>query len=484
MVTERDYKTHENYDYVIETWSIGPAADNYFETVLETQRVFYLLRPVTFTAETRDVPMLVFLHGGAVGDDSSEDYYDVKDPYTTNCGLARNVAKATLFGPMALNDLTMARGWVTIAPENLWCDFWVGRGESDPVDTENHKSYVHVTEVMDFMHVGGGGFVPTKTYLWGTSSGGAGSMPISHWYEGGVDGVIADSPPCNMLSYYDDDKRSLEHIFGGPPFDDEAGTIKSKWHQNYLDPSCTWLVSDDNYSVPIFVPYNSQDQLTATYNTTALSDNMDTYLASAGVRYGHHDFDHASPGSTYHVQSVLGGLPGPYTTELMLRFLEGKELFWTEAESSCLDGDCLIGDIDSEIDNPDYKWEKFSKAAGRSVSASAGTGVALSEPLPEAIGNGDEITATIMVVTVDIDALEPKEVVFVIEYEEAGVSKSRAEIVSTDLATQINNSGVNIRTHIQATELNFVVENRDLGKLTVTVNGKTDLNFDGVVYQR
>jgi hypothetical protein len=168
----------------------------------------------------------------------------------------------------------------------------------------------------------------------------------------------------------------------------------------------------------------------------------------------------------------------------MLRFLEGKELFWTEAESSCLDGDCLIGDIDSEIDNPDYKWEKFSKAAGRSVSASAGTGVALSEPLPEAIGNGDEITATIMVVTVDIDALEPKEVVFVIEYEEAGVSKSRAEIVSTDLATQINNSGVNIRTHIQATELNFVVENRDLGKLTVTVNGKTDLNFDGVVYQR
>jgi hypothetical protein len=87
-------------------------------------------------------------------------------------------------------------------------------------------------------------------------------------------------------------------------------------------------------------------------------------------------------------------------------------------------------------------------------------------------------------VTVDIDTLEPKEVVFVIEYEEAGVSKSRAEIVSTDLATQINNSGVNIRTHIQATELNFVVENRDLGKLTVTVNGKTDLNFDGVVYQR
>jgi hypothetical protein len=232
------------------------------------------------------------------------------------------------------------------------------------------------------------------------------------------------------------------------------------------------------------MPYNIQDQLTATYNTTTLADNMDTFLSSAGVRYGHHDFDHSFPGSTHHVQSIFPALPGTYTTELLLQFLEGKELFWSESELSCLNGDCQVGDAKNGKVNPDYRWEQFSKGAGRAVPASAGTGVALSEPLPEAIGNGDEVTATVIMVAVDVESLESNEVLFEIEYEEAGVSKYSIEVVSADLAGETKNSGLDIKTHMHATQLSFVVENRDLGKLTVTAKGKIDLNFDAVVYHR
>ena len=84
-----------------------------------------------------------------------------------------------------------------------------------------------------------------------------------------------------------------------------------------------------------------------------------------GIPYGHHDFDHPAPGSSYHVQSRMSVPPMGYTTGFLMDFLEGNLVLLKEAEDE--DGTCGGGAcVGSQGSGGD--WAAFSRERGLDVS--------------------------------------------------------------------------------------------------------------------
>jgi hypothetical protein len=477
-MVDSDTEGYDLYGYVLETWQVGPKAENYFQTNLGTERTFYLLRPQETPLE--EVNLLVSLHGGAVDDDSAEDYYTEKeDPFQTKCGLAQEVSIGfAAFRHLQIHEI-MTRGWAQVVPVNLWCDFWVGRGEDDPVDQENHMSYVHVSETLDFLLDGAGGFDVADLYIWGNSSGGAAAIPLAHWYDG-VDGVVSDSPPCKMEEYYYDDQSSLKHIFGGRPFD---GLKETEFIQNYRDVSCDWLVASGGYDVPTYVTYNVRDALTGSYSPEAFAAAADAVWPSAGVRYGYHDLDHDSPGLTFHTQTRSSDTIGQYTTVAMFSFLEGATVKWAEAEAGCSTWPCDVGSVLNAKKSPmEPVLKNSSKSSAIVVRQASGAGVAYTGRLPEDYADGETLKA---VFVLEVEGLTPvvpdSDVLLTISYEnDSGVIVSQ-NVTAGDIVTDIFVVGKTVdktkerhQRHMKqysASSLSFTVQDPKTSRLTVSYTG-------------
>jgi hypothetical protein len=182
-----DTTTYAEVGYVGSTWNLAP--DNYhpYRDAQGFLPSFDLYYPAD--TEGKEVPLVVWYHGGAFGNDSNGNM-------PAGCG--RDDISAMMNSTVGTISLVVPwfaeRGWALVMPRNGWCDMWVGQGADDPVDT-GHFGYTHVERVISFLQSGGAGFKTSALYGWGTSMGATGAISVAARH-GGFDGVIADSPPC------------------------------------------------------------------------------------------------------------------------------------------------------------------------------------------------------------------------------------------------------------------------------------------------
>lgn len=485
-VIDTDIDTYADYGYIIQTWEVGPSADNYFQSNLGTERRFYLMRPETISADAPELPLLTMLHGGTVDHDEREEYYDVEDPFDTKCGAAREVAPSFIAEKNLVPFIAAEREWAIAVPENLWCDFWFGRGPDDPVDPVHHRGYEHTAEVLDFLQEGGGGFLPSQQYLWGSSAGATGTITTAIWNQR-FDGVIADSPPCDMLLYYPDDSKSLEHMFGGPPYE-EDGVTPSEWYSNYTDVSCNLIMASGEFGTPIYLAWNMRDILAMSYSQVTMSEAMEATLPEQGVRFGHHDWDHNSPGATYHAQTRNATGPLSYISELMVRFLEGKTIYWAEAEEGCGGKKelCAVGEKVFDAPNDDPIWVEYSLGGGIITQEAGGEGVAYTGFLPEGISAGESVTATVLTMFEGHEDYDDEARAMTITWTEEDGSEVQTSVEIGDLmaaAAMLPLHADNMMHHHASTEVTFTPSTTG-GRLSVYYSGRGTMRIDAVVYQQ
>jgi hypothetical protein len=282
-----------------------------------------------------------------------------------------------------------------------------------------------------------------------------------------------------MVEYWSDDRSSLSHIFGGDPFEAD-GVTPSEVHQNYLDASCNWIVEEDGFDLPVYLAWNNRDILAKNYNGEAFSAALD---AAHPGRYGHHDYDHNSPGGTFHSQTRNSPLPYGYTTELMLRFLEGSNVVWQEAELGCAGGiaQCPIGL--KKLDQPTTPWADHSLGGGIEATAPMGAGVVYVGGLPGEVPTGRSVTATIVMGLTGLSGLAPTDDMLTVTYTDStGVSATATFEVSDlqpDGAVPSTGAAAMINQY-KSTELTFTPGDRASGVLTVEYEGRGTLRLDAI----
>jgi hypothetical protein len=474
------------YNYIREVWEITPSASQHFDTPFGENRRFYLLRP-RFPPATA-TPLLTLLHGGGVDDDSAPDYYD--NPSETMCWSTRAIAEGHLDIKHFQLHEAMQRGWAVVVPENLFCDFWAGLGSQDPVDPTNHRSNEHFFEVLDFLYEGRGGFEISDLYFWGNSAGGAGAVTLSDRY-GKADAIIVDSAPCNTIGYYDDAPNELGHIFGGAPYKDDA-TTPTPYLQNYLNASCNWLVSDGGMRTPMFVPFNTRDQITQSYSPLALADALQATYPAEGVRYGTHNFNHNGPSSTFHTQAKGTTTLTRYTTTMMFEFLVGASLTWVEAEDGCAKDSCDVGLLLSESNSKNDILRYASNSALRVVTPQDGAGVFYTAPIPEEIATANDVTATIILQFMGQASAEKESVIATIHYQDAHTTVTQDVRLMDLVYDNTTDEGVyplmqQQMAQTSATSISLPIADPSTATLSVQYTGLGDkeaqLWLDAVVYQ-
>ncbi len=464
--TNVDSTTYLDLGYEYASYEVTPDYADHYTTVEGNNPVFYVYRPVTVGKQP--LKTVVWFHGAATGDDSSGTLPGSCE--TSN--VQSNVDK--VMGPPSLVAAWMAdAGWTVVLPRNEWCDMWQGQGAADPVDPVNHFGYQHAALVTDFVRAGQAGFEVDEIYSWGTSAGGTASASVAGRY-GEFDGVVTDSAPCVQETYYPDDPQTLEHILGGAPGDSAAVD------QRYNEASCNWLVENGWLDVPVYAAWNAQDVIIPDEHAETLIAAFESTLQPAGIAFGHHDFDHPAPGTTYHVQTRLSTPPMGYTTGFVMDFLSGQVLIIREAEDE--DGNCdggtCVGSVGTGSD-----WSNFSKASGLETTEA---GVVYDERVPDnrlAAKTGTKIIALLKLE--DTGGLAGSTPVATLSYSEGGIPIASKDLVVDDFAPDGGAGDLDFVAQFKATTLGFVTNDPgNLGKLTLEAAGNGRLMVDGFVYEQ
>lgn len=470
-----DRVTHEQDGFEIATFELNPEADAQYGSLFEGQRpMFYFGRPTT--PMEGPVPFLIWVHGGALGDDSSGDL-----PAGCTEEAVTGYADKTVENDFLPLVLAARAGWGFVIPRNDWCDFWTGLGPDDPVDPEHHHGYRHFERVLDFVRTGQAGLDNDGTlYGWGTSSGGGAVIHASARY-GGFAGIIADSAPSSMLLYYEGDPTPLEHIFGGAPYD-EAGAPTESW-QRYADASSEWLVEDGGYRVPVYVTWNTQDTLIAPTQPSRLQEALATVYEPLGLNWGGHDFDHPAPGAQHHTQSKWPQVPWGYTGVALNAFLSGKRVSWIEAEDGCDGadaGECTVGALVTGTVDTEFE-AGFSGATARESRAAEGSGVLWQDHLPDDLPTGTTITASFVMAARGIDDEPAGTPVATLTWSEGSASASRLLTVS-DFAPESDATHDQTLHQYNTTTLDLTVTTAGVGTLAVRSHGLGRLAMDAIIF--
>ena len=401
-----DDETWADWGYELVTYEFSEEHEDNYTTISGERPFFLVYRPIGGSEEPLD--LLFWFHGGHIGDDSNGT------PGNCSDDTIRSNINLVLGGGSLVTKYVALRNWALILPSSNWCDGGVGLGPDDPVDPVNHWGWVHNENILDAATGGHLGFpAGERAYSWGTSAGATSSVTAAARYPI-FDGLIVDSGGCDQVLMHEMDPSAMEHIFGGRPTTPDGEP--TEFYQNYLDASCTYQLRE-SLEVPLFVPYNDQDlMIPATQAYALLAEAADKY-PDLGIRYGSHDYDHLAPSNNYHVQTRGRNIPWGYSTDLMMSFLEGAEVYWVEAESGCFAAQpCTVG---SPITG-DSTYEKYSQAGIIHVRDGASAGVAFSTRVPSSVDFGKRVEAVGIVNLSLLGSLDPSTAVAKMNYIEDG----------------------------------------------------------------
>jgi hypothetical protein len=469
-----DTETFAALNYQLVTYEITEEASDAYASLYVGQRpTFHVWRPADALPDER-LPLVLFHHGGAMGDDSTETPHQCQAEQIGNW-LARH-----LQGGTGLPWIIALDRAVLLAPRNDWCDGWQGLGPSDPVDPVNHYGYYHEARALDFLRQGWGGFLVDEDalYGWGTSAG-AGTIFASAARYGGFDGIIWDSGFSSFLTYYDQigsdgepTHAELEHIFGGAPYD-EAGEPNGEIYTRYAENSATWLIGDGDLGIRTALGWNTQDLQLDPVN----GSQMEEALAASSVEWATHEFDHEYPGETHHVQTIYLPPPQGYFPQAYLRFLHGASMVFVEAEDGCTSATC-VGTAVTSADATDFA--AYSHGAGL-VLAAGTEGVLYEEAVPASVVAGEAVTVGVAIEG-RASAWDAGVVVAQVSYVEDGVTMNAKILTSDQLALGDTPDNASVLQQYDSTWMSFVPGAPETGVIRVESSGEVEIRLDGVFY--
>jgi hypothetical protein len=472
---------------------------------------FDVVVPEPFADPDAAHPVLMYLHGGVVGVDG--DAFDRFCHYDVDGEGAFSLVEGAVYGHETILELARQNDWIFLVPESTWCDLWSGMGDLDPVDS-NHKSLLHVEHALDILDAGLDGLKIDDDHIfaWGTSIGAEGTWVVAGGYA--VDphplaGIISDSGPFNALGWYewygepyghyDDD---LDHIVGGPPYDEDGSP--SGWYPNYDRFDVSLLMSELDVRVPAFLTWNSFDQIVEPNHGPWGAAALDEYYGADGSRYWYRDFAHHAPsgiGAAYHTQTPNEGIPWTYTTVAAVDFLKGAWVQMYEAEEFCDTGVCnLVTELDPEFcPDPEDTATCFSAPNTPSAMTSGtvvlrhkteGPGVIFSGTLPAAITrNAPETTLRPILLLKNASDLPPTTHAVTITIERDGntiatrtldagdFAGSGRDQAATEFLAQVENTSFD--TDFNGDGTREGIPTGDV-RMTIYSEGAEDLFFDGI----
>jgi hypothetical protein len=482
IVKTVDDETWAEDGYITLLYELHPEADAWYDSLLDDENAaFYMLVPEDVQPEEQ-LTMLMWFHGGAIGDDRNPE----KMP--DRCTKEKVMSNALKAVENDLLPTAVARNqrWAVVIPRNDWCDSWLGHGPDDPIDPVRHYGSYHVGRVLDFLYEGGAGFQPSgQLYGWGTSMGGTAAILAAHRH-GRFTGIIADSPPSSMFLYYElntfgEDDAIMEHILGGPPYD-ELGE-PTEWWENYYWASGETVIASGELQVPLYIIWNTSDTLCDPPHVELLIDAMNAAYPDE-VRHGEHDMAHRSPGTAYHTQSTSPYPPQGYSGSLLIDFLQGSWLTWTEMEDGCTGPTakmCPLGTVTTQDDVPTIA--DYSAGAVRMVGPPDGAGVAWCDVLPEGFEAGDVITANFVVEARGVTASRLDTPLLHLAYLE-DVPLVEKTLVVDDFLPEDDLDIDRAIAQFEATTLDITVGDPSAGVLCAQVYGEASLYLDSVVYTK
>ncbi len=429
------------------TYAMGPTSPGGYRDPDGGDPRFHIIKPATFTDPLAAHPVLMWLHGNAQGIEGDADY-------GAHCGAAgiEPVVTAAIEERAFVAAEVANREWIWIIPENPWCDLWSGLGADDPVDPAHHGTE-HVQTILDLAEAGFSDILadPARIYGWGTSIGGAGILVSS--YGDGLGSrfaaVVPDSGPVGVRAWYDvaSEQPYLDHILGGPPTD-ESGEPSEFW-DSYSRMDGSLLVEERGYRVPMFLVWNEFDGLVPPRQASALADRLDTFYAAEGVRYFHHDFAHHAPGALFHVQTSYERPPFSYTNRAAFAFLEGANVAYFEAESTCQPDACTIvaesgsGELEAV--------SAFSHGSAVVADTPDGLGVMYIGRLPDIVPRGVGITILPVLAGEQMGDAAVNDGVVTLDLKHDGASLSTVTIRRGDLAADLADTHATFYAQIDRT---------------------------------
>ncbi len=328
---------------------------------------FQVLWPAVLDPD-RDYPVLLHLHGGSMDVDDNEQVEG-------RCSAGQAFGQELVDGMMAdsgLAYLAASQGWIVLAPENSFCDGWVGMGPDDDTDT-SHGGYALSQIAMDYLRYGRDDLSVGAVYAGGVSLGGLGAMYFTHYYPD-VSAALTDCGATDMVRFYYEEGYSpvslstrqerYLHTFGAPPYTDAAKTKTSPAWPRYRALGLIQAVREGTLALPLLHIHSSGDTTSPPIQHEDVVDTLREHYDPAGIRWLDYDVGHDRPGHTQ-----LNSVSAMYVAWAALRFLEGQSVAILEAEHAA-DAD-LIGA--AVVDTAAYGT--LSGSGLRSASPQDGAGI-------------------------------------------------------------------------------------------------------------
>ncbi len=486
-ITSVDSTTWADVGYEMVVMEVTEDAEEPYDSLFEDQRpTFYLWRP----AEAPDgpIPLLVWFHGSAVGDDTAaEEGGELPDPCRES-QITGGTIETNLVGPSMAPKMAAYRGWAMVMPRNDWCDAWIGRGPEDPVDPERHYGYYHVARTLDWLRAGNAGFEvdDDAIYAWGTSSGGTGAVIAANRYDA-IDAVVFDSSVSSWLTYYEragtdlgTNTSEVVHIFGGDPWD-EDGEPTPDVYDRYVEASPAQMILDGGFRKPIFETWNNEDQ---NLGTAYASEMISAFNTSYGdtYRWFEKDLDHLYPEPRGHVQTIYGQLPLGYLPWTAFEFLSGAEVIMAEAEDGCAASPCTVGFIATSDDDSSY--EGFSGARGR-TGPEGEEGTLYTGRLPNEIPAGAAVRVSLSIKSYGHNALPSDTLLGRLVYLEGGVEKASKSYLAGMFAPDGSEGApedVQVLDQYAGTWLDFTPTDPSRGELRFEHSGASENRVDMAIF--
>ena len=414
----------------------------------------------------REYPVLLHLHGGAM---------DVDDAETVAGRCSEGLAFGSEITSGMMEDSGLAylaarEGWIVVAPENSFCDGWVGEGPEDDTDP-GHGGYALSQIAIDYLRYGREDVGVSGVFAGGVSLGGMGAVYFAHQYPD-VAAVMTDCSPSDIVRYFYEEgyspvsKETLQsryrHAFGADPYTDKALTEVSSAWPRYRALSMMQSITEESLRLPLLHLFSSEDGTSPLIQHDEVRDALEKHYDPAGIRWLEYDVAHDRPGHTQ-----VNQVSALYTAWTVLRFFEEStvEILEAEGSSSAEWVGAVVSDVGSR-----------SGASVRRAGLADGAGVLYSETLPD-IDAGATVRAAFFVLPDGPG--DPTADAITLSILEDGAEVASTTLSVSELAAS-EYSGPEMIKGLDAAQLSAISSGGELS-VSVSVTGSAQLDLDVII---